>query len=192
MPPGSSDRPGGPFGPRAPPGHPTLCPWAPASFPPCAGPPPCVSGGGGGGSGDFISVPRDYHRAWLEPSPVSPSLARGLRRARLSCRALGWGSSVPGRRNYFWPAFPSRFTSARLSRKEGPLLGGLCAAARTGSVSGISLPRRPGTPQQAQGHVCRAWGFHTSGSVVGVCACFSFQAATLAALLGEGQWQVWY
>ena len=180
-PPGSPDGPGGPFRPRAPPEHPAHCAQTPVPSPP-----PGASGRAvrlaraWGAAAAAVTSSRIPHAAWLEPSRGPPPWAR------LGCGGRGWGGSVPGRGSYFWPALSlgDHLRQALPERGAPPQPVARGRAVGAGSVSGSSLPGRPGTPGQAQ--VCGTWGFHTP-SVLAVCACFSFQAAATAAWWGKGQ-----
>lgn len=154
-PPASSDRLGGPFGPRAPPEHPAHCSWSPVPFPPPAGPPTtrCKWAGGragGGAAGDLIAVTRDSSQGPAGAHPQSPSSLRGPPRAPLRCRDWGGAALFPAAGTISGSPFPGGCTSARLSRKEGPLptvalvrSRGLDLCRDSACPAGLRPPSRP-------------------------------------------------
>lgn len=149
---------------------------------PQARPPPGASGWAGGGGGDLIAVTRDSSQG--QDSSRVPLLVARASEGRAEFQGLGWGGSVPGRRNYFWPPFPWGFTSARLSRKEGPLPTGGRVRPRGLDLCPQSASPKAWDLRAGPGARLRAWGAHS------VHACCASQAAA-PRLVGEGAGAGW-
>ncbi|VCW78520.1 unnamed protein product, partial [Gulo gulo] len=101
---------------------------------------------------------------------------RGFRPCGAGLPRPGWGSRVPGRRNYFWPALSQEAHIRQALPERGAPPPPVVRARAAGA--GASPP--------AQGPPAGAWGLQTPSSANG-----SAWPAATAAWWGEGQWRVW-
>lgn len=194
-PPGSSDRPRGPFGPRAPPEHRSHCPWTSVLFPQPAGPRtswalvggPAAAPGVGGAKVTSSRRRGIPHQASLERSPGFPPWARAVK-GQVALQGLGVEQLCPRLQELFLAgAFPGGSRWLGTPGKRGPLLsGGPGAGQRAGSVwnqppqKAWNLRAGPGARVRGVG------GFHAPQLRGSALRLFCFPGCSYCCLVGDG------